>query len=399
MAVALAAALALAACGGAAALAPSSPAASTKPPASAPASAPANPASASAPTASAKPAASASAPAASGSAPAAPAKPAPSGALKHLKVGTLPTIGNAPFIIATNKGYFREEGLEIELVPFSAGSETVPALGAGQIDAANSVTPSAGLMNAVIRGLPIKIVADDGDIRQGRNIANILIRKDAQPTAGQFADLASLKKPIRAAATATDLVPDAVIKLQLQKAGISLADAQFNYLGLPDINVAFKNGNLDLAASGEPLITIAVQQGLAVRWKPMAELVPGMPYSNLMYGPNLRDKDKDAGDRLMRGFLRGVRDYEDAATKNKDRDAIVGMLNDPLKIPKELFDAMQQQGGLAYLDPNGAVGMDALQPIVDFWIQSKAVQAPSFDVKTLVDASFAEAAVQKLGKY
>jgi hypothetical protein len=45
------------------------------------------------------------------------------------------------------------------------------------------------------------------------------------------------------------------------------------------------------------------------------------------------------------------------------------------------------------------VSIDALQPIADYWIETKALQAPSFDVKTLVDSSFAEAAAKSLGSY
>jgi NitT/TauT family transport system substrate-binding protein len=345
----------------------------------------------------AAPAASASAPPATSAAPSAAVKP--SGGAKHLKVGTLPTIGNAPFIIAQQKGYFSQEGLDVELINFTSGAETIPQLASGQIDAANSVTPSAGLINAVARDLPVRIVADDGTIKKDRNIANILIRKQLQPNAGQYVNLASLSKPIKAAATASDLVPDAILKLQLQQAGVSAADVQFNYLGLPDINVSLKNGNIDVAASGEPLITIAVQQDLATRWKPMADIAPNMPYSNLLFGPNLREKDKAAGEALVRGFLKGVRDYENAFTKGTDKNPIIAMIGPPLHITPELFKAMQDGGGLAYLNPDGAVSIDALQPIVNFWIQQKSVQATSFDVNTLVDSSFADAAVKTLGKY
>ncbi|MFI5269926.1 MAG: hypothetical protein ACHQ7M_21315, partial [Chloroflexota bacterium] len=69
------------------------------------------------------------------------------------------------------------------------------------------------------------------------------------------------------------------------------------------------------------------------------------------------------------------------------------------KMTPELFDAVEQQGGIAFFDPNGKVNIDALQPIVDYWIQTKALQVPNFDVKTLVDASFAQAAAQGLGAY
>ena len=301
--------------------------------------------------------------------------------------------------MAQAKGYFKDEGLEVELVPFASGAESIPPLAAGQIDAAASITPNAGLINAVARSLPVRIVADDGTIKKDRNIANIIVRKELQPNAGQFVDFASLKKPVKTASAAVDMVPDAILKQTLDKAGVKGSDAQYQYLGLPDINVGMKNGNIDVADSGEPLITIAVQQGIATRWKAMNDIYPNVPYSNLLFGPNLREKDKDAGMHLVRAFLRGVRDYESAVSKGTDKANIVNIVGTPLKITPELFDAVQQQGGLAYFDPDGKVSIDALQPFVDYWIQSKALQVPSLDVKTLVDSSFADQAAASLGKY
>ena len=322
---------------------------------------------------------------------------APSGPRKQLRVGTLPTIGNAPFIIGQQRGYFAAEGLEVELVTFSSGAEIVAPLGTGQIDAGNSITPSAGLVNAVARNVSIKIVASNGTIKPNRNIADIIVRTALQP-GSEPVDFRTLNRPIRAAAAAEGLVPHAILLREAEKAGLSFSDMSMTFLPLPDINAAMSSGNLDVAASGEPLITIGVQQGLFKRWKRMADLYPDMPYSNVLYGPNLLEKDRDAGERLMRAYLRGVRDYEDAFTRGKDRDAIVGMLADPLRTPAPLFQAMQEQGGLAFIDPDGSVAVEPLAPIVDVWTRTNAIQAGG-NLSALVDPSFASAAVSRLGKY
>lgn len=139
------------------------------------------------------------------------------------RVGTPPTIGNAPFIIAQQRGYFAEEGLEVELVSFSSGAEAVAPLGASQVDAANSINPSAGLINAIACGVTIKIVADNGSIKANRNIANILVRKSLAPAAGVL-DLASLPRPIKAAAVAEGLVAHAIILREAERAGLQISE-------------------------------------------------------------------------------------------------------------------------------------------------------------------------------
>lgn len=322
---------------------------------------------------------------------------AASGPLKKIRVGTLPTIGTAPFLIAQQRGYFAQEGLEVELVNFASGGEIVAPLGAGQIDAAVSIAPSAGLVNAVARNVTLKVVADNGSIKPNRNIGNIVVRTSLAPASG-YLDLATVPTPIRAAATGEGLLPHAILLLEAEKAGLKLSDVSMAFMGLPDVNAALQSGALDIAASGEPLITIGEQQGLLARWKPMADLYPDMPYSNMLYGPNLLEKDREAGAQLMRGYLRGVRDYEAAFTRNRDRDAILGILAEPLRTPPALFQALQDKGGLAYFNPNGAVNPEPLRPIVDLWTRTGLIQ-PGFDPAKLVDNSFADAATARLGPY
>jgi NitT/TauT family transport system substrate-binding protein len=314
-----------------------------------------------------------------------------------LKIGSLPTIGLAPVLIAQQRGYFQREGLSVEIVNFSNGAEIVPAVGGGQIDAALSVAPSAGLLNAVARGLEVKIVASNGTIIPHRNIGNIIVRKDLAPSSG-FLDLKTLKPPIRAAATVEGILPHAILLLEAQKAGFAISDVSMSFLGLPDMNAALQSKQLDIAASGEPLITLAEQQGIAARWREMAEDFPNVPYSTMLYGPNLLTRDPDAGVRLMRAYLQATRDYEDAFSHNKDRDAIVGLLSDPLKTPAPLFKAIQDGGGLAFIDPNGAVHIETLAPILDLWTQQGLVQ-PGFQLASLVDDTPARNAVSTLGTY
>jgi NitT/TauT family transport system substrate-binding protein len=45
----------------------------------------------------------------------------------------------APFIIGQQKGYFAQEGLDLEFVNFQSGAEMVAPLSTGQLDAAVNV--------------------------------------------------------------------------------------------------------------------------------------------------------------------------------------------------------------------------------------------------------------------
>jgi NitT/TauT family transport system substrate-binding protein len=186
--------------------------------------------------------------------------------------------------------------------------------------------------------------------------------------------------------------------LTLQKAGIPTDQVDMTFVGLPDMNVAFANNRLDFGASGEPLITIGEQTGQIARWKPMNDVFPGMLYSVMLYGPNLLENDKDLGTRLMRVYLKGARDFEDAVSKNRDRATIVSMLVGPLRMTPELFDQLQEKGGMVYIDPDGRGDPTTLKPVIDFWAQSGTISQP-VDPTTLVDLSAVDAALRDLGPY
>ena len=69
----------------------------------------------------------------------------------------------AGFYIATERGYFAELGLESEYVTFQSSAYMLPALAAGQVDVAGGIMTTS-FLNAVERGLDIKIIADKAAI-------------------------------------------------------------------------------------------------------------------------------------------------------------------------------------------------------------------------------------------
>lgn len=57
------------------------------------------------------------------------------------------------------KGYFAQDGIEVEPVFFRSGAGLVPSLSTGQIDVA-AVSPGAALYNAIARRANATIVGD-----------------------------------------------------------------------------------------------------------------------------------------------------------------------------------------------------------------------------------------------
>lgn len=81
-----------------------------------------------------------------------------------------------PTLIALDRGYFAERGLEIELVTTGGRRCAIPALVRGEVDASPQ-SPSLDFFRAVDPRKPIKIVADHGVVRPGRGSGAIVARK------------------------------------------------------------------------------------------------------------------------------------------------------------------------------------------------------------------------------
>src|SRR5690349_23730833 len=107
----------------------------------------------------------------------APTAVAPLSPPVHVRVGSLVTLALAPFLIAETRGYFAEEGLEVEYVRFDSGARQVAPLAAGQLEVGQG-SHSAGLFNALASGIDLKIVAGNGSLIPGRSPSQIVARKE-----------------------------------------------------------------------------------------------------------------------------------------------------------------------------------------------------------------------------
>ena len=117
--------------------------------------------------------------------------PPANAAAQAITVGATSSTSDAPIFIADKKGYFREEGLEVKVVNFRSAADMVAPLGAGQLEA-GAGSASAGLYNAVARGIRIKIVADKASSPPGYGGTKILVRKD-HVDSGRYKSLTDLK--------------------------------------------------------------------------------------------------------------------------------------------------------------------------------------------------------------
>ena len=133
----------------------------------------------------------------------------------------------------------------------------VAPLGAGQLDA-GAGSASAGLYNAVARGIKIRIVADKASSPPGYGGTKILMRKD-HVDSGRYKTLTDLKG-MKFAMNAPGVSNTSTLNTLLKSVGLKYSDVETVDMPLPDHVAALKNKSVDASASVEPAPALAVRK-------------------------------------------------------------------------------------------------------------------------------------------
>src|SRR5215467_12709786 len=313
--------------------------------------------------------------------------------LTRLQVGLVGSTSDAGFFIASDKGYFKDQGIEIEITRLDTAAKMVAPLGTGQLDVGGGA-PSAGLLNAIAREVPLRVVADKGNMDPGHGYEAIVVRK-ALLDRGGFGSAADLKGKTVAIA-AKDISPEVTLSTFLKSGGLTIKDINLVTMSHADMVTALANGSIDAGLPIEPFVAEAVAKGVATVLKRDDEIAPRQQVAVVLYGPKFVE-NRDLARRFMLAYVKGARYYNDAFDKKDGakRKEVVGILvrNTAVK-DADLYVRMVMPG----IDPNGRVNVDSLAGQQDYFL-AKGSQKTRLELKQVVDMQYAEWAVQKLGPY
>jgi NitT/TauT family transport system substrate-binding protein len=340
----------------------------------------------------AAPAASApAAPAAqSGDAPA--SQPAAAPRRVTVKIATTPSISNGGRYIAMERGYFEQEGIELEDVPSDTSAQLFPSLAAGQIDILSG-GPTSGLFNAIAQGIPARMVLDQWTGYPGNEAGGIIVRKELVDS-GRLREPADLRG-LRVAMTSKGHVTEIVLDTVLKWGGLTWADVDPFELSYPNMNTALANNALDAGVSIEPYAAQAIATGFAHRWKAWPEVVPNDAIALIMYSQAFAEEKNDVAKRYAKAYVRGLRDYDQARTKGVDREQVIGYFQKHTGLrDRATYDFVPWPSS----NPDGRLPLPAIAAAQDWFYDHGYVQT-KVDLSRVVDNQFADYAVAQLGPY
>lgn len=228
-----------------------------------------------------------------------------------IKAIVLPFLAFAPFFIAEEEGYFREQGLEVEYVKLNDGVATLPALIQGDLDIIGS-TVNFGLLNGIARDGQLKIVADFSNQSTNSCASTALLTRQVLVDQGLFDDLSQLKG--RSFATNPVGMEGFYLERILQESELTLDDLNIEDVPPPVLPDALLSGQMDVVNASEPWVTRILQEEGITVWQWANEIIPNAQWAVVLYGPNLLEKDPDTGKRFIAAYLKAVRQYNQGKT-------------------------------------------------------------------------------------
>lgn len=163
-----------------------------------------------------------------------------------LGVGGQPLLYYLPLTIAEQKGYFKEEGLDVEINDFGGGARALQALVGGSVDVVTGAYEHTIRMQA--KGQDVRALVELGRFP---GIA-VGVRKELAAKVGSPADFKGLKVGVTAPGSSTYLL----CVYAMVKAGLKASDVGFIGIGGGAGSVAaFENGLIDVISHTDPVIS------------------------------------------------------------------------------------------------------------------------------------------------
>ena len=313
--------------------------------------------------------------------------------LAPVTIATTLTLTDLNLLIARSRGYFRDEGIDANIISVDSAARVLPSLAVGDVDVAAGA-PTAAFYNLVARGVGVRIVADKNATPPGRHSQTLVVRK-ALVDSGRVKTISDIKG-LRVATAALGSTSMGTFERLYARTGLKPNDFEHVVLNVPQQITALQNGAIDAGFPTEPIATMAVRQGIAVRIITDDVLYPYHQIATLIYSPKFRLERAGQAAAFMRAYLRGTRALNasiiDGRLAGKDAEEFLSLVveHTPLK-DRELARALV----LANCRDDGMPHMPSLKEDLEIFRREKLLEG-QVEIEDAVDLSFVTAANRDL---
>ncbi|ADU73467.1 NitT/TauT family transport system substrate-binding protein [Acetivibrio thermocellus AD2] len=297
--------------------------------------------------------------------------------LKKFKVGYLASPGHVLYFVAKEKGFFEEEGLDVELFLFTNSGEGLNAISSGKVDVGSFGT--AAPLTFISKGTDFVIFG--GQQTEGHGIVAL------PQKAKELTDLNSFKgKTIATVRLATG---DVIFRAALSEAGIDWKnELTINELDSPAaVLEAVKKGSVDAGIVWTPFIKLGEKQGLEIV-KYSGELVKMHTCCRqVALSSNIKENKEDFV-RFMAALIKAYKFYME------NQDETVDIIAKYAKVDKDIIKE-ETYGGHIYSIPD-----PDKEGVIRFWdlINKSGYISSDLNIEDFIDTSIYKLALEDVLK-
>lgn len=234
--------------------------------------------------------------------------------LQNLNIGYLPIAVGLPLFVATDEGYFEEQGFEATLTRFASSNEVANAATSGQVDVSIAATNVMFDVGYVSKKKHTLIITNPYANQENHITDYILV-----------ADTSSIKKLSDLKNKKIGIFPGSVVKvfchLILEKQGLTKDDYQLIELSPKDWAAALQSKQIDALSAVEPQASQILSDGIGYSISEgfYAQLMPNVPLSAQWISADFVKKNgKEKAEKIIAAIDKAVSFIENNPEKAKE---------------------------------------------------------------------------------
>jgi NitT/TauT family transport system substrate-binding protein len=253
-----------------------------------------------------------------------------------------------PFVIANELGYYRDEGVRIEITRIQTGSG-IQALVAGAMDVSQIVGPTT--LAAMLGGASLKVVTVFND----KPTFKLYVKKHFR----RFSDL----KGGKLGSTTPGSTNDRLLKVVLEKNGLDWRkDLSLIYIGLSDVMLkSLQSGAIDGTSLTPPASFVAEEYGFYPLFNFINEV--GALQGGVATNNAFLNGRREVAQRFVRATVKGLKYFK------SDRNGTVRVMTKYMNLNGETAGRVYDESVPSFVS-DGTISEDFQDRVIDFELKT-----------------------------
>ncbi|HEX6418492.1 MAG TPA: ABC transporter substrate-binding protein [Acidimicrobiales bacterium] len=228
--------------------------------------------------------------------------------LTTIEVGVVPVVDVAPLYLGIEKGFFEEEGLDVQPAVAQGGAAIIPAVVQGdqEIGFSNIVS----LLIGQTEDLPVQVISQGIQATDDPENDTAAV---AVPADSDIQDVTDLEGKTIAVNTLRN-ISELTVSAALEGEGVDVSTINFVEVPLPDMVGQLESGQIDAAGLVEPFITTGKAAGHRMLIYDRVATEPELTVATYFTSDEYMESDPD----VVEGFVRAMHRSLEYATENPD---------------------------------------------------------------------------------